>query len=87
MADAFGISATFRLTWRYRTYEICDEDFKLKIVAILFDLYLKETSTRMRGDSSVALPSSLNNFPFDPLSFPTQPTKPAVTKWLDRWNK
>lgn len=49
MADAFGISATFRLTWRYRTYEICDEDFKLKIVAILFDFYVKKISTTMRG--------------------------------------
>jgi hypothetical protein len=49
MADAFGISATFRLTWRYRTYGICDEYFKLKIVAILFDFYVKKISMTIRG--------------------------------------
>lgn len=49
MADAFGISATFLLTWPYRTYEICNEYFKLKIVAILFDCYVKKIRTTMRG--------------------------------------
>lgn len=79
MADAFGISATFRLTWPYKTYEICDEDFKLKIVAILFDLYLKETSTRMRGGFFRCFAQFVEQLPIRSIKFsdPTDKNPPG----------